>query len=488
VPATVTEVSPERDGHWPGFGLRSRARERALCQVGLKRAFPPVSVPPVKRLALGAVLFLALTLPSLAHAELVPGSAGAMDSLLAVGADGMPRVAFVAAGGSIVFAVRSADGSWAEQTVPTPAGAQALVGLELGSTGAVLLIQATDGSRLRLAEQGAAGWQVRTIATAPRNGGLGLGGLAIGHDGRPVIAYASLLQTRQSFLRLVHEDASGRLIGEAVTRKGFPPSTDLPTVTPVVLPSGAVRIVEAYSGATIEWSRTKNHKDWTGQFIYANALGMPGGIVRAVADPAGGVWSSWTELFPTYDESHLVLAQNLNGQHTTILSRHAFLVSLALPLAGPELAADDYVDLEGARTVYAGLVLDTQGHTVELAGDLQGYAVDPSGARHYLLLDAAGSEWYRAPTPPTASVELSAAVSGAAFLLSGRVTGASGGTVEIWRETQTGAELLTTLPLAADGTFALTDTPPQRPLTYRAVYHDANGLPLSSLVRSVLGA
>jgi hypothetical protein len=48
--------------------------------------------------------------------------------------------------------------------------------------------------------------------------------------------------------------------------------------------------------------------------------------------------------------------------------------------------------------------------------------------------------------------------------------------------------LLASLPLTADGTFGLTDTPPVRPLTYRAVYRDANGLPLSALVRSVLGA
>jgi hypothetical protein len=273
-----------------------------------------------------------------------------------------------------------------------------------------------------------------------------------------------------------------------VTRKGFPPSTELPSVTPVVLPGGAVRVVEAYSGATIEWSRTKNRKDWTGQFLYANALAMPGGIVHAVADPAGGVWSSWTELFPTYDESHLVLTQNLNGQHTSILSRHAFLVALALPATGPEVAADDYVDLEGARTVYAGLVLDTQGHTVELAGNLEGYAVDTAGVRNYLLTDATGCEWYRAATPPPASVELSAALTGASFSLSGRVAGTSGGRVEIWRETQGGPELLTTIPLAADGTFGLTDAPPQRPLTYRAVYRDANGLPLSALVRSVLGS
>jgi hypothetical protein len=418
----------------------------------------------------------------------VPGSAGSKDSLLALGGDGLPRVAFVAGDGSIVFGVRSADGTWAEQTVPSPAGSQALVGLEVGLSGAVLLIQALDGSRLSLAEQGTPGWQVRTIATAPRKGVLGFGGLAIGRDGRPVVAYASLLQTQKTFLRLIHEDASGRLIGEPVTRKGFPPSTDLPSVTPVVLPSGAIRVVEAYSGATIEWSRTKNRKDWTGQFLYANSLAMPGGIVRAVADPADGVWSSWTELFPTYNESHLVLTQNRNGQHTTILSRHAFLVALALPASGPEVAANDYVDLEGARTVYAGLVLDAQGHTVELAGNLEGYAVDTAAARNYLLVDGAGCEWYRAATPPTVSVELSAAVSAAAFSLSGRVTGASGGRVEIWREAQTGTELLTTLPLAADGTFALTDTPSQRPLTYRAVYRDVSGLPLSSLVRNVLRA
>ena len=139
-----------------------------------------------------------------------------------------------------------------------------------------------------------------------------------------------------------------------MTRKGFPPSTELPSVTPVVLPSGAVRIVEAFSGATIEWSRTKNHKDWVGQFLYANSIAAPGGVVRAFADPAGGTWSAWTELFPDFGESELVLAQNLNGEHTTVLDHHAFLVALARAPAGPEVAADDYVDLEGARTVYAG--------------------------------------------------------------------------------------------------------------------------------------
>src|SRR5207248_1487857 len=86
---------------------------------------------------------------------------------------------------------------------------------------------------------------------------------------------------------------------------GFPPSTELPSVAPVVLRSGAVRIVEVFSGATIEWSRTRR-KDWVGQFLYANSAGAPGGAVRALADPAGGTWRAWTELFPAFGARRIV--------------------------------------------------------------------------------------------------------------------------------------------------------------------------------------
>lgn len=443
----------------------------------------------MRRLALAALVFSALLLPALARAETVPGSAGATDSVLAVGADGQPHVAYTAANGSIVVAARTPDGIWSPQTLPLGVLAKppALVSLQLAPAGAVLLLEATDGSRISLVEQQPAGWRVRTVATAPKGGLLGFGGLALGADGRPLVAYAYLLPNRKSYLRLVHEDAKGRLVGEAVTRKGFPPSTDLPSVTPFVLANGAVRIVEAYSGATIEWARTRNHKDWTGQFIYANSLAQPAGVLHAFADPTGGTWSAWTELFPDYGESQLVLAQNLGGQHTTILDHHAFLVSLARSATGPEVAADDYVDLAGARTVYAGVVLDAEGGSVELDGNLEGYAIDSVGARDYLVLDASGAEWYRSPTAPAAHVDLSAAVSGAAFNLAGKVTNGTG-SVQIFRESQAGSELVATAPLAADGTFSLTDTPPSRPLTYRAVYIDANGLPVSSLIRTVLGA
>lgn len=442
------------------------------------------------RLALAACLCSPLLYAGTARAELVPGTAGAQDSLLAVAPDGSPRVAFVAADGAIDLAVRASDGTWTTQAIPVPAlEAPAIVGLVQAPSGTDALVESSSGSRLVLAEQRGAAWSVRTVAVAPKNGQLGFGALTLDSGGRPLVAYASLLKTRTSSLHLVHENAKGRLVGEAVTKDGFPPSEQPPTVAPVVLANGTVRVVEAYSGATIEWARTKNHKGWTGQYLYANSLAEPAGVLCAVPNPGGGAWSTWTELFPSANESQLILGLNLGGQKVSVLSHHAFVVALANAPSGPEVAADDYVDLEGARTVYAGLVVDAAGNTVELDGNLEGYALAPDGARQYLLLDPSGLSWYRSPTAPTASVTLSAAVDGASFVLTGKVVHAApGSSVEIDRETSAGAQPLTTVPLAADGTFTLTDLPPVRPLTYRAIYRDPSGLPLAALVRDVLGA
>jgi hypothetical protein len=444
----------------------------------------------VRRLALAAAVIAAFAAPGLARAELIPGSTGAQDSLLAIRSDGTPLVAYVATDNSVVLAARSTAGTWTTQPVAMPklSAPPAIVGLAQTATGTALLAEPTNGSRLVLAEQRNGVWTTRVIATAPVAGALGFGGLAIDLAGRPVIAYASLVSSRKTALRLVRENAAGKLTSEAITKLGFPSSSDLPTVAPAVLPSGKVRIIEAYSGATIEWYRAKSGK-WTGQFIFANSLAQPAGIARAVPNAAGDAWSAWTELYPSAGESHVILAQNTNADHTTILDTHAFVVGLANTPGGPEVAADDYVDLLGARTVYAGVVLSASGTPVELDGNLEGYAVEPGGGRQYLILDATGVSWYRSPTAPTARVTLSAAVDGASFVLTGRVTGAlAGGSIEIDRETGQGQQLLTTAPVAADGTFTLTDLPPSRPLTYRAVYRDPNGVPLASLVRAILGA
>jgi len=447
----------------------------------------------VKRLALAGIVASALLAPGLARAELLPGSLGSTDSALAVAPDGSPRVAFVAADGSVELAVRSADGVWSAQPLGgLPHGIPFVVGLDVAPNGSTVLLAEDAASRwLALAEQTAAGgWNVRTVAAAPTGGLLGFGGLALDASGRPWIAYATELSSRKTWLRLVHENAAGRLVGEAVTRKGFPSSEVLPAAQPVVLPGGAVRVVEAYASSTIEWARTADRKDWIGQFVYASALGTPAGVVRAAAPAGGGVWSAWTELFPSFAQSELLLTLHQDGERTTILHTHAFLVSLVVDAAGPTVAGDDYVDLGGGRTAYAGLVLDPAGGSLELAGDLEGYAADAGDGRQYLLLGPDGLSWYRTAVAPAARVELSVAVSGASFSLSGRVSGgASGGSVELWRETQAGSELVSTLPLAADGTFAATDLPPVRPLVYRAVYRDpASGLPVASLWRTLLGA
>jgi hypothetical protein len=453
---------------------------------------PTGIVPTVKRLALAGIAAAALLAPGLARAELLPGSAGSPDAALAVAPDGSPQVAFTAADGSLALATRSADGVWSSQPLAGLPGANPfVVDLEVAPDGTTVLLAEDRASRwLDLAERSAAGiWTVRTVAAAPKNGLLGFGGLALDASGRPWVAYATELSSRKTWLRLVHEDAGGGLVGEAVTRAGFPSSEVLPAAQPVILPNGSVRVLEAYASSTIEWSRTRSHKDWSGQFVYASSLGSPAGVLRGASAAGGGVWSAWTELFPTFDESELLLTLHRDGEQTTILHTHAFLVSLVADAAGASVAGDDYVDLLGVRTVYAGLVFDPSGGSLELAGDLKGYAADPAGGRQYLLLGPDGLSWYRTALTPAARVQLSATTSGASFSLSGRVTGAAGGSVELWRETEAGSELVSSLPLAADGTFAATDLPPARPLVYRAVYRDpASGLPVASLVRTVLGA
>jgi hypothetical protein len=439
----------------------------------------------VKRAALVASLASALLGPALAQAEIVPGSVGASDAALAVAPGGSPLVAYVVQG-SLRVASRSADGTWrSTRLAGLPGRRVVLAGLAAGRNGSDAVLAEDAGGRwLALAERRAGRWRVRKVAAAPRRGLLGFGGLALDRSGHPLVAYAYELASRRTWLRLVHEDRGGRLLGERVTRGGFPPSDVLPSAAPAVLPSGAVRVVAAYGGATIEWSRTQDHRDWVGQLLYGSTLGAPAGIVRAAAG-AGGVWSAWTELFPSAGESQLLLTLHGDGERTTVLDHHGFLVSLALAATGPEVAADDYVDLDPAHSVFAGVVYDASGGALELGAALEGYAVDAAGARHYLLDEPSGLAWYRAPAPPAARVVLAAAAAGTAVELAGRVAGATGGSVELWRETSGRSELLATLPLSPDGSFSRADTPPVRPVTYRAVYRDpATGLPLASLLRT----
>ena len=208
-----------------------------------------------------------------------------------------------------------------------------------------------------------------------------------------------------------------------------------------------------------------------------------------VRGPAGGVLERLDGALPDVRREPRRPHTEPNGQHTTILDRHAFLVALAARPPPGRRSRPTTTSTSRAHAPSMPASCSTRRATRSSSpGNLEGYAIDAAGARHYLLLDAAGVEWYRSPTPPTARVELSAAVSGAPLRSPARVTGASGGSVEIWRETQAGARAPHHPPTRRRRHVCAHDTPPARPLTYRAVYRDANGLPLSSLVRSVLGA
>ena len=73
--------------------------------------------------------------------------------------------------------------------------------------------------------------------------------------------------------------------------------------------------------------------------------------------------------------------------------------------------------------------------------------------------------------------------------MSGRVVGASGGSVDVFREAPgLPRTLVATVPLARDGSFSANDQPVTSPTLYRAVYRDpATGIPYARLLRTPVG-
>jgi hypothetical protein len=103
-----------------------------------------------------------------------------------------------------------------------------------------------------------------------------------------------------------------------------------------------------------------------------------------------------------------------------------------------------------------------------------------------LLSTDRGLEWFEAPSLPSIRLTLNAGASGH---ITGRVDGARGGTVQLYRELPGAARsLVASLPLEPDGSFAALDSPPTSPTLYRAVYVEATtGIPYASLLRTAVG-
>jgi hypothetical protein len=432
------------------------------------------------KLALAAVL-ASLALAAPAHAELV-GPTGS-DALLAIGTDGTPYVAIVR-GNQVLLAKRGESG-WSAQSAYS--GPARLAGLAVGPGGAFnVLLEDPNGRWLTLVTSSSV---TPIVRPSTKVGLLGPAGLALDSQGAPVVAYTAMRGRAQpkyggipTYLRLARGQGN-QLRTSAITRRGFPQSYGLPAAAPVLV-NGRIHVVETYTSAAIEWE-PKSHGGWIGQYLFISLYGSPVGPVAAVAGPGAGVWSAWTQDYPEFGETHVMLTFRPSDGVPDDVVQHGSLVSLAVAGGQPELAANDWVDVGGSRD-YAGLITAHFGKAVELDGRLLGYAAAPSGHRQVVLADPAGVEWYNLAGFPSVHVSMTATSDGR---LSGRVDGALGGDVELYRERPGQArQLVATVPLAGDGTFSGHDDVPTSPTLYRAVYRDpGTGIPFASLTRTPVG-
>ncbi len=417
----------------------------------------------------------ACLLPSVAHAEVVAPAIEA--AVLAVGPGGTPTVAYLDAS-ALVVSTRTAAGWRASRVrVPVPASEADVVAAAVGRDGRpVVLVQDAVRRTLVVAWRRPAKWLVIRVVRAAAGSQLGVGGLALTPRGMPLVAYAVRRATAKTYLRLVRIDAKGRARTTQITKLGFPDSALPPSATPHVTRSGAVRVVEAYTSALIDWF--PDHGKWTGQYLFASLLGSPVGRVFALPGPTTAV-VAWTQDYPSLGETHVLLQQGPPTGDVTDLLPHARLSALTLAGGRPEVAANDWVELDSGE-IDAGLLVYPDAPPVELDGSVEGYAA-VGAARQLLLATDQGLEWFSAPRPAL-RVSLSVDAAGQAV---GRVDGATSGTVAIYREAPgTARQLVTTAALGSDGTFAA--QVPASPTFYRGVYRDpATGIPYAALLRSL---
>lgn len=419
-------------------------------------------------------LVAGLALPAPAGAEIVTPTTS--PALLAVAADGSPRVAFLS--GRDVVVARRASGGWKFARVGRVPNVRAILsGLVADRAGRVsVLVQAENGSWLALSRRGG---KLRVVARPRKDASLGPAGLTLDAAGRPAFAYALRLRSAKTWLRLVTSDSRGRLRVHGITKGGFPSSTFVPGAAPVLV-GRQLHVVETYTAAAIDWG-PKAGGGWEGQYLFASRIGSPAGRVGAAAAGAT-LWSAWTEM--TAETIGVLLTLSAGTQETTTAVEHGIFVSLLLDTGRPEVGAYDWSTL-GETPVYAGVLADAAGPFAELDGRLEGYAAAPGGKRQLLLSTTSGLEWFEAPARPSIRVSVTADATG---LVQGRVDGGAGGIVQIFRETAAGRTGVGTVELAADGSFRLQDAPPTSPTLYRAVYVDAaTNIPYASLLRVPVG-
>lgn len=410
---------------------------------------------------------LALAFASPVRAETVyPGQV--TDARFAVRAGFSPLVAFTVDGPTRLEIAQRSPSGWRPRELGLFQHKDVEIdGLEIdpNSGQAVVLLRQRDGAWLAIWHRG----RLHAFHRDSKQARFGPAGLALDHAGRPVVAYALWFPSHKTFLRLARFNAAGKASIRPVTKGGFPSTPGYASAAPVVLGNGKVRVVETFVPGAIDWGL-----DGWGQLLFSSALGVPSGGVLAAA--AGStLYAAWTELFPTLGPPGIVLARRTDHVESAVVLEDAVLADLALTPDGPELAANRCIPAAAFGAEGNG-VCGGLANGVGVDGVIAGYAA-AGPDRQLLIQTTQGLEWFDAPQGLTSAVTLNAD-------LTGRVEGASGGTVALYRERPEARTLIGSFPVAAEGSFAGGDpTATAVTAAYRAVYVDrASGIPYAALI------
>jgi hypothetical protein len=436
---------------------------------------------------------VALAVTGSASGELV---ARVPDGMIAVAPNGTPFVGFVR-GQQLVIAQRTGRARWKQHPVTQVSRGSRLAAFNAGAAGPVAVVIGPSDRSLTVLRRVGKRWR-KTPLVGPLGGDLSVGwpGLTLDRAGLPVVAYTRW-HSRSLFSQLIltRLDARGKPHTQRVTARGWPKSYTPPPAAPVIMRNGVVHVVETYgvSGAvgTIEW--IPRNGTWIGLYLSAGRGGFPIGPMFAVPGRGSILYAAWTEEFPgsLYGGFPVTLATHGREIRENIVSERGVTTGLAMTAHGPALASNEWVAADNFSfafpapdAVWAGTVTGSGGSEVD--GRLVGLAAVPhSGSQDMLLSRPDGLSWFRSRTLPVhVSLNADPRADGT-IALSGRVQGARGGHVTIYREhSKTKRETAGTVKPGAGGAFALVDTPRRRPIFYRAVYVDpVTGIPYAKLLR-----
>jgi hypothetical protein len=441
---------------------------------------------------------VALAVTGSASAELV---ARVPDGMIAVTPTGVPLVGFVR-GQQLVVAQRAGHERWTQKQAARVSRGTRLAAFTTGVAGPVAVVIGPGERSLAVLRRQGKRWQ-KTVLTGRLGADVSVGwpGLALTRTGLPVVAYTRWYSRNlYSQLFVAKIDPRGRAHTQRVTTGGWPKSYTPPPAAPVVVANGSVHVVESYgvSGAvgTIEWM-PRGHT-WIGLYLSAGRGGFPIGPMFATPGRGGVVYAAWTEEFPgsIYGGFPVTLARHGREIREDVVSERGVTTGLAMTRNGPAVAANEWVSannfsfsLDEPDAVWAGTVTGRGGS--ELDGRLAGLAAGPrSRAQDLLLSRPDGLSWFRSRGSLPVHVSLSAeARDDGTIALSGRVQGARGGRITIYREhSKTRREAAATARLGAGGAFTVIDTGGARPAFYRAVYTDpVTGIPYAKLLRDPVG-